>query len=190
MILKIRSYPLSNKLTILNGMLLCLNIFLTLGVFIICIMILGGPGANFSGMDVVLFLVPPIIFFIVVHIFINKHTDKKYIVIVANYEELCAKLINQNPDEAKDIQLTRPATVTFTRLSNREAHLAKLKYIINGTEYKLKNGETITFTTNSALNTIQIKSIPVNDANYFTVADGEQLTIQYCTYYLKNVQRN
>ena len=68
--------------------------------------------------------------------------------------------------------------------------MSKQKYIINGTEYVLSNGETINLTSNKALNTIEIKSLAKNDFQYFTVKDGEQITIEYSLCIFKNVKRN
>ena len=189
MILKIRNYPLSTKLTGLNTMLLCLNIFSTLGVFVVITMMLGGPGSDFSGIKTVFLFLPPFVFFIVVHRLINKYTDNKYNVILSNYEEICSKLINEDIEHVKDKQLTYPASITFSRLVHFESRLAKIKYIINGNEYKLSNGETINFTTNKALNTIEVKSLTFNDLKYFTVSDGEKMTIEYCVHRFKNVER-
>ena len=100
------------------------------------------------------------------------------------------KLTNENPEDVKDKQLTRPANITFTRLAVRAGWMSKQKYIINGTTYTLGNGETINITSNKALNTIEIKSLTANDFQYFTVKDGEQITIEYALCVFNNVTRN
>ena len=188
MIIKIRTYPLSPKLAALNGAFLCLNIFLSFGVFILLAVILDGVGTN-SGKMKLFLMVPPFIFFIIMYKLINRQTDKKYDVILQNHKETCEKLINQNLEIIKDKKLIYPVNITFTRLNKFSGRFVKVKYIVNGKEYKLGNGETINFTTNSALNTIQIKSFAFKDLKYFTVDEGERMTIEYSLNTLQNVER-
>ena len=188
--IKIRNYPQSNKLTLLNGMLLCLNIFLGFVICFLSLMFLGGPGTDLTGIETVCSLILPFIFFFLANALSNRFTDKKYFIVLKAYDDICSKLINQDPTEAKGIQLTRPATITFNRQGAFHGQLVKINYNINDTEYKLSNGESTTFTTNSALNSIHIKSLSVNSLQHFTVTDGEQLTIDFCAYYLKDVHRN
>ena len=189
MIIKLRNYPLSTKLSTVNGALLCLDIFLSFGLAVGILMMFGGPGSDFSGMALMVSFGIPLVIFFIAHRIINRYTDKKYEVVLAQYKEMQDKLTNENPEDVKDKQLTRPANITFTRLAVRAGWMSKQKYIINGTTYTLGNGETINITSNKALNTIEIKSLTANDFQYFTVKDGEQITIEYALCVFKNVTR-
>ncbi|MFV0552435.1 MAG: hypothetical protein ACK5L6_11040 [Anaerorhabdus sp.] len=186
--IRMKTYPLSSKLTGLNGSLLCLDIFVSFAITFVILLIIGEPG-DYSNMEMGIAVVTGLVFFIIVHILINKITDKKYEVVLQEYNELCSKLTNENPRDVKDKMLTTPANIAFTRLAVREGRLVKLKYFINGTGDEFKNGETINITTDKALNTIAINK-KSTDLQYFTVKDGEQITIEYAMKILKNVKRS
>ncbi len=190
MMIRLRNYPLSVKLTLQNNGLVIGNIFVSFAVCIAFIMLFGGPGLDMNAMSAAIIFGVPIVVFIVLHILINKHTDQKYNIIMEDYKKLCSKLIHQDTELVKDKELMYPAEITFRRLATKESKFGKQKYIINGTEYVLKNGETIQFTTNRALNSIQAKSLGGDNTLYFTVDEQEKMTIEYALLYLKNVERN
>ncbi len=149
----------------------------------------GGVGAGESSIQAIIAAVVGIGLFLTSNVMINKLTDKEYAVIMEEYKKKCDKLINQDPEQVENTVLSVPAEITLTRVKANEGKLGKLKYIVNGTEYALKNGETITFTTNKALNTIEAKSLTNPTTYYFTVADNDKLAIEYRLTFIHDVVR-
>ncbi len=189
--IKLRNYPLSNNLTVQNNVLVIADLFGAGIVAFSTIMLLGGIGMadTATPVETIMVWAIPIAFFYVVKIFIDKYTDKKYDVVLEEYNQRLAKLTSENPEEVKDKMLTYPAKITFIRVKCNEGKLQKQKFYINDKEYILKNGESVDFTTDKALNTIEVKQLGAKDIKYFTVSDNELIEIKYAKYRFDDIER-
>ncbi len=189
--IKTKIYPLAPSLTELNRILTQIIVATTAIIIVACVIavfyFLGlDDGIRIGNFKVTIggFAIPPSYYLIGAKL-VNTCTDKKYAIILAEYQKLTCADLNMI-----DETLRFPAQITLTRAKGVEGKLIKMKYTINGITYSLKNGETITFNTHQTINTIRIKFLGEKDiVHRFTVLDNDRLYIEYANTILKKVER-
>ncbi len=186
---KLRSYPMSPKLTIKNRILFFVHICITFWFAVVVIACMGGPWNTAISMQQIISLAATYVFFDTFHKLIDKYTDKQYEVVLHEHKLQHAKLTRANHYDAKDKMFTFPAKVTFRIVKSRIGIYKKQTFFINYAEYVIQNGESVEIYTHKAVNTIEIKNKFYRDFKSFTVSENENVEIIYKNYKFFDIER-